>query len=322
MINRIVVSLVLVMCSFCVYGTNENGQIAVDTSYMITIGGIQQYVKIKGDDEQNPLLLYLHGGPGQSVMSKADALTSDLQKHFLVVHWDQRGAGETLNFNSEDQTLSIDQMKQDAEEVVQYLLSTYSIDKIVIVGHSWGTVLGFHLANALPDHIAAYIAISPVINSLQSQEIALRKLKAYYKEKDNEKALAQLATVSVPPDNLEQMIIQYRWQTSFDGEEVTDEQVEQAMPFFTQWEARWGAIEKEIVKINMFEELKSLSCPVYFFIGSNDYQTNFTVAQDYFELLKAPTKKLFWFKESAHNVPDTQGTLMQDIIINEILPTL
>ncbi|MEL7004679.1 MAG: alpha/beta hydrolase [Bacteroidota bacterium] len=305
------------------YGEGVNIQpanTAIDTVEMIRIGGIDQVISIKGDDSANPILLYLHGGPGQSVMKIADKLTGNLQKDFVVVHWDQRGSGKTLELSGLEKKPTLKLMQKDTEEVVQYLLKRFKKDQLYLVGHSWGTVLGFHMAQRHPELLKAFVVISPPVDSYKSSTIALKTLKKHFEKVGNKKALAQLSTVEVPAKNLKQSIIQYRWQTEYDGEKVTDEQVEQAMPFFKEWEKNWSPLTKEVFEINLFEQAPSLSCPIYFFVGRKDYQTNFSITERYYKKLKAQKKAIFWFDDAAHNVPSSNPELMQDLLINSILP--
>lgn len=318
-ILKLIFLLAFISCSSARSFSLEMNKNGIDTTEIVNIGGVKQYISIKGKETSNPLLLYLHGGPGQSVMDKAEQITSRLQEKFIVVHWDQRGAGKTAELNKSSNELTIQLMQNDTEEIIQYLLKKFNRKKLYLVGHSWGSVLGFHIAQKSPNLLYAYVAISPPVNSLKSNRIALNLLKEHFKKGNNQKALKELSTVKIPNENLEQKIILYRWQTEFNGEKVTDEQVEQAMPFFIEWENNWGALSKQVDKINLSMKVPSLRCPIYFFVGKKDYQTNFSVTEHYFNVLKAPKKKLFWFMKSAHNVPHTEPDLMQKIIIEKIL---
>src|SRR6056297_949505 len=187
----------------------------IDTTATISIGGIQQFMSIKGQNIDNPILLYLHGGPGAAVSSHSDKVTQQLEAHFVVVHWDQRGSGKTIEFNKPDASPAIEVMKQDAEELLSHLLTRFNRKQIVVLGNSWGTVLGFHLAEKFPKKVSAFIAVSPIVKHTKSQKMTLEVLQNHFKKNDNTKALEQLSTVKIPFENAEQMLILHRWETVY-----------------------------------------------------------------------------------------------------------
>lgn len=288
----------------------------IDTNEIVEIGGIRQFFQIRGKQDTLPLLLYLHGGPGQAVSQHSAVLTSELEKHFIVVHWDQRKSGKTKDLNENSEAPTLKQLYSDSEAVLNYLLKRFDRQKVTLVGHSWGTILGFHLASTYPQQINQLVAISPPVNTLKSNQIALKLLQNHFTKNNDTKAIQQLSAIEIPHQNLEQKIIQYRWQTVYNGENVTDKQLEKAMPFFEQWEKDWGALAKETESIDFNLLYPTLKCPVYFFVGRKDYQTNFELTATYFKQLSAPLKDLFWFEKSAHNVPRTEPELMQKRIID------
>lgn len=132
--------------------------------------------------------------------------------------------------------------------------------------------------------------------------------------------MKELATVKSPANDFESMYIQYRWQSEFDGEQVTDEQIKQARPILKKALENMGTLFNEIKQLNMIKSIPSVKCPVYFFAGRKDFQTNASVTKKFYEKIKAPKKGFFWFEKSAHDVPNTEPDLMQDTIINKILP--
>ena len=134
----------------------------VDKEEAVSIGGIKQWISIKGLDLKNPVLLHLHGGPGNSVMSYADKFTSDLQKDFVVVQWDQRESGKTARLNPSDKPITVDLMMSDAEEMVRYLRTRFSKERIYLSGHSWGGFLALLVASRHPELFEACISMAPM----------------------------------------------------------------------------------------------------------------------------------------------------------------
>lgn len=290
----------------------------IDVSYAIRINGINQWVSIKGEDVNRPLLLWLHGGPGGSVMNKADKFTKDLQKKFIVVQWDQRETGKTLSLNKSDQPLTLHLFQQDTHDIIDSLLAQFHYKKLYLVGHSWGTALGFYIADKYPALLYAYIAISPMINQLESERMSLNMLKENAFKTGKKQETRELSAVSIPFENGEQLYYDRKWLLAFTGQKLLS--ITFPKKFVLAWASTWLTVFNEASAINLFEKVSEIKCPVYFFTGRQDYQTYFAITEEYYNKVMAPKKQLFWFEQSGHTIPDTEPALMQDIIITKILP--
>ena len=168
----------------------------MDEIFTPEIGGIKQAIEIKTDDIKKPVLLFLSGGPGSSMMNTADGFTDKLKDKFTIVQWDQRDAGKTLKLNHSPNKPNIAQMQNDTFEVIQFVTKKLNKEKIYLAGSSFGNVLGFYIARKHPELLHAYLAMNPVINSLESEKLLLKKLKNVYKE--NKKAVDELSSVKIP----------------------------------------------------------------------------------------------------------------------------
>lgn len=309
--STIVALLVLLSCQ-------EICAKAIDTTYVVSIGGIKQFISIKGKDVSNPLLLYLHGGPGAAVSSHSEQVTGDLENHFVVVHWDQRGSGKTLELNNHSGIPSMDMMKQDAEEMLVHLLKRFERKQLILFGNSWGTILGFHLAKTYPEKVKCFIAVSPIINHTKSQQLTLATLKSHFTKKQNEKALAQLKSVSIPVADAKQMLILHRWETVFNGGDFPDEQFEQYLNYFKEWEKQWMSLYNEFYTLDLTNQIRRIGCPLYILQGDKDLTTHHKVVASFFERIEASTKKLIWLEDTGHNIPGTEPAMMQKHILNAL----
>ena len=289
-------------------------QTAVDSKEEILINGIKQVITIQTRDTSLPLLLFLHGGPGGSVMDYSDKFTHRLQEHFVVVQWDQRETGQTLLLNGSPVPLTLAIFHRDTETIIGYLLKRYNREKLYLVAHSWGTVLGFHIARTHPELLYAYIPIGPMINQLESERLALSAMKKDAMERGNEKEAEELDKVTIPFANGEQLYYHRKWLQVFSGSRRT-----LSKSFVDKWAATWLPVFNEASRDNLMETLPSIDCPVYFFAGRKDYQTNSSITEQYHVALKAPRKGLFWF-ETGHSIPSATPGRMQEIIIEKILP--
>jgi pimeloyl-ACP methyl ester carboxylesterase len=279
-------------------------------SETVEIGGIKQWIKFHGEDDQAPVLLFLHGGPGNSVMSYADRFTTDIQKHFIIVHWDQRESGQTVLLNKSSESLIVSIFVSDAIELINFLRSKFSKNKIYLMGHSWGGYLGLRVAAERPDLLNAYYAVSPMVNQLESERLSLQKMKDKAISENDKEASAELDLVEVPFKNGEQLFYHRKWLSKL---------MNSTRPVRTkvdEWAKTWLPLFNEASESNFFKLAPELQCPVYFLVGSNDYQTHYSLAESYYEKVVCKEKKLYWFTESAHNPHLTETAKFQKIVID------
>lgn len=296
-------------------GPLVQAQIPVDKSETILIGGIRQFIKAKGMDESLPLLLFLHGGPGGSVMGYSEKFTGRLQEHFVVIQWDQRQTGKTLELNPSPVPLSLEVFRNDTHEIIQALLKRFNRDKLYLAAHSWGTALGFHIARHYPELLYAYMPIGPMINQLESERVALSLMMDRARKNGNERQLEELASVRIPFENGEQLYLHRKWLLDLAGSRK-----KLSKSYLEDWSARWLKVFNDASEENLIETLPAVDCPVYFFAGRKDYQTNSAIAERYYAVLRAPKKGFFWFESSAHGVPTSEPGRLQQLIIDKVLP--
>ena len=299
------------LCLFSV--VTVQGQ-ALDTAMSIPIGGIRQWISIKGADRRNPVLLILHGGPGNSVISYSDKFTGALQKEFVVVNWDQRASGKTETLNPSPQPLTVALMTSDAVEVVRYLCQTFSASKIYVMGHSWGGFLGMQVAGQHPELITAYIPICPMIYQAESERLALQWMQTKATTENNKQAKAELATINIPFGNGDQLYYHRKWLLHYAGAK------EPAREMVAAWSQKWLALFNEASAINYLATLPRLECPVYFFVGGRDYQTSTKLTTEFYNRLEAPDKQIFVFESTAHNLPTAEPARLQKTILETIVP--
>jgi pimeloyl-ACP methyl ester carboxylesterase len=282
---------------------------SINTSEAVEIGGIKQWVKFQGVDQKAPVLLFLHGGPGNSALAYSDKFTSELTKHFLVVIWDQRESGKTAKLNASTELITIALIEADAIEMIQYLRSRFSQDKIYLMGHSWGGFLALRVATHQPELLTACLAISPMVHQVESERMALQWMLTQANESKNEQAIEELAKVEIPFENADQLYYHRKWITRFQGNKFPSK------AFVSVWGKKWLPLFNEASCINFFEVAPEIKCPVYFLLGSNDYQTNHVLTESYYKLLACEGKKLSWFTNSSHNPHLTESEKFQKTVI-------
>ena len=172
----------------------------IEEAMYVKIGGIDQWVQIRGQDRNNPVLLCLHGGPGATWLPLT-AVFAPWEKDFTVVQWDQRGAGKSLEASgaSISSTMSIGRMADDGIELAELLRARLKKDRIIVLGHSWGSILGVHMALQRPDLFYAYVGTGQVARMTESQQISYAHLLEKARAANDKNAVRALEGIGPPP---------------------------------------------------------------------------------------------------------------------------
>jgi len=281
----------------------------IRTAEAVSIGGIQQWISMQGASDTLPVLLFLHGGPGNSAMGYSNKFTNELQQYFIVVYWDQRESGKTANLNSSPDSLSVSLMEKDASELVDYLRKRFHQEKIYLVGHSWGGFLALRVAALHPEWLAACVAAAPMVNQWESERQTLSWLMEKAQRDKNEEAIRELSLVHVPFESPDELYYHRRWLLLANGKNALSKN------YVRRWGKKWFAMYGEACGINLFEVEPFIRCPVYFFLGTNDRQASSSISEAYYQAVKAEKKDLIWFTNSGHSLNLTEPKKFQESIV-------
>ncbi len=290
----------------------------------VRIGGIDQWISVRGFDRRNPVLLYIHGGPGFPAMPTSWYYQRGWEEYFTVVQWDQRGAGKTYLANDPKvvgPTMTPQRMIADAEEMIGWVRREFDKKKIFVLGHSWGSYLGLEMARRHPEWLHAYVGMGQITDSLESERRGWRFAMDEARRARNEQAIRELQAIEGyaqgnGPPQWKDVEVQRKWlgfyggavhgRTRFDHEivgtalspEYSDTDVESI------WVASDFSEERllPMVLTTNFSSVTTLECPMILFNGRYDYNVSATVAAEWFERLRAPSKTLVWFERSAHDI--------------------
>ena len=188
----------------------------IEISEYIEINGIKQYVLITGN-ENGPLMLFLHGGPGVSQIGFIRKYQSKLEKKFLVVNWDQRGAGKSNIKKFSRKELTIDNIINDAISLIKILRERFKKTHVYLIGHSFGSLIGIILAQKIPQYIKVYISVGQVVNINEADKVTYKLLSQKIKKENNKKGINILKKIGKPPyvtkdsiRNLDKLIEKYK----------------------------------------------------------------------------------------------------------------
>lgn len=294
-----------------------DGNNSVASIEKIELGGIDQYILIRGKDINNPILLYLHGGPGYSQISFARKYQEELEDSFIVVNWDQRGSGMSYSFDIPKESMSREQFIEDTNELIDYLCEKYDKEKLFLAGHSWGSELGLYVINQYPEKVAAFISIGQVVNGLESEAVSYDFVLEEAQKENNQKALEDLKKIGRPPykNIVSDTMTQRKWLTKYGGVERKVNTLKDIIlssifsPEYTgidglrfalgsnfTADTMWG----QNTDVDFIRDLPEAKVPIYFCAGRYDYNTPSILIEKYFNHIVAPEKEIIWFEESAH----------------------
>ncbi|MDZ5471446.1 alpha/beta hydrolase [Bacillus sp. 31A1R] len=286
------------------------------------IGGFNQTLLIRGENCSNPIMLFLHGGPGTAQIGFAPKFQKVLEKDFIVVNWDQRGAGLSYSKGLKSEDLTIACLVNDTVEVIEYLLNRFKQKKLFLVGHSWGSLLGTLVTQKVPEYIHSYIGIGQVVSMQDGEKISYEYTLEKAKNLNNRRALKELGKYKFDPSDMNYLDTQRKWLEKFGGSFIgvsTWDLIYSNMLFATEYTFKdWSkymkagkqsllALWPQMIEFNAINTIPKLDVPVYIMAGKHDYQTPFQLAEKYFHILECPYKELIWFENSGH-LPNYEET--------------
>jgi proline iminopeptidase len=293
----------------------------------VRIGGIEQWVSVRGADRRNPVLLYIHGGPGYVSIPMSWWFTRGLEEYFTVVQWDQRAAGKTYLLSDPAKvapTLTRERMIADAEEMAAWARKEFGKEKIFVLGHSWGSFLGLQLAERHAEWLYAYIGVCQLIDGPESERRGWRFAMDAAHHEGNAEAVRELAAIApygaarttIP---IKDIYVERKWVGYYGGvmayrrDNKDDSALAWLSPDYSDqeighiWDGNKFAtpyLLPEVVALDLTKSTK-LSIPLILFEGRHDFNVNSEVAAAWFDAVKAPDKHLVWFEHSGH-IPMTE----------------
>jgi len=309
----------------------------------VKLGGSDQWITIRGKDSRNPVLLFLAGGPGGSYLVLEQRALAELEDHFVVVNWDQPGAGKS--FDAIDHAkLTPDRYISDAHELVLHLRQRFSKDKIYLSGQSWGSALGIMVVQRYPELFHAFIGTGQEVAFLENEVIKYDLALRLAQERSDKQQVAKLQQQGPPPyygndvmpkmltylndlnkyrnDQQNSAIVKPKFNIVFDL--ITSSEYglyDKVNLVLSRGELETvGVVFPQLWDVDFRKQATRLEVPIYFLMGRHDRTTSPKLTEEYFNLLTAPHKELIWFEHSGHGSWMNESAKFIDVMVNQVLP--
>lgn len=304
----------------------------------VELNGSQQWISIRGSDTRKPILLFLAGGPGGSQLTTERFALGGLEKHFVVVNWEQPGAGKSFEAVNRS-TLTPERYIEDGHALVTYLKNRFGQQKIYVLGESWGSALGIMLVQRYPEDFYAFIGTGQMIAFLETDLSCYNFALNWARERGDNDKVEKLLKLGPPP--------YYGAGTAMksatyllDTYDYMNQNPEIMNNGFNTWrdlaapeyglydKVSWfrGVLETfdvvypQLWSVDFRTQATQLDVPVYFLIGRHDINAPTYLTEEYFKVLKAPQKEIIWFEHSGHNPWVDESEKFMEVIVNQILP--
>ncbi|WP_366345354.1 alpha/beta hydrolase [Paenibacillus amylolyticus] len=309
-----IILMVIVALIFPTWTPKIKGENSISMLEQIEINGTGHEVMIRGVDRTNPILIFVHGGPGCSEIPYVRKYQKELEQYFTVVHYDQRGSGKSYHFFEDYSNLTTDVLVDDLLALRGYVSKELGQEKVILIGHSFGTYIGMKAAAKAPTQFHAYIGIGQMANTLQSELESLEYTYEQAKQAGNAEDVKKLelirSSIEQGKDLTPRILLQkyggaarlihenrdyisgFLLNPEYNGLDM--------IRFYTGMFSSQDILLKEAFDQNLPDIVDHLEIPTYFVTGKYDYMTTANAARDYFDVLDAPIKDFIVFNESAH----------------------
>jgi len=291
----------------------------------------REYLLVRGRDRSAPAILFLHGGPGASETALMRLFQSPLEDHFVMAYWDQRGAGRSYDPDIPRSTMTIAQLLDDMDHVVDHLRHRLDKDRIWLLGHSWGSALGPLYAHRHPDKVAGYIGTGQVASNPRGEMHAYEFVVAEATRRHDADALDALDNIGPPPYTFGRLAVRDRLLDKYGGyfhvrlnkwrivwDALTDVPETDIRDLYRLWRGTvfsQRALWPDFARLDLPAVVPVLQMPVTFILGRYDQRTWSPYAADYLDQLRAPEKRLVWLENSAHNGPFEEPEAFRTAVI-------
>ena len=298
----------------------------------VRLGGVDQWVMIRGENVANPVLIVLHGGPGMSEMGFFRHFNAPLERHFTVVHWDQRGTGKSFDRDIPRSSMTLDQFVADLDQLVDIVRRRFGTEKVAILGHSWGSALGAIYAARFPAKVSVYVGAAQVGDCAAGESLSYAFGLAEAERRHDDDALRKLRAIGPPPHPAKSVFVERTVVNRMDGQMRLGILWKTGRALFGRPESSildlpnlvrgfgftLDAMWAEVSTLNLLTLVPALKMPVVIVVGRRDHWVPPDTSVAFFDALAAPSKKLVWFEHSGHEAfvdePEKFNSMMVELV--------
>lgn len=310
---------------------------SIATLEQVTLNDSHQWISVRGQDASKPVLLFLAGGPGGSQLATARYALGGLEEHFVVVNWEQPGAGKS--FDAVDRsTITPERYIEDAHALVQHLRERFAQDKVYVLGESWGSALGILLVQRYPELFHAFIGTGQMVAFLENDLMCYDFAVQWAQERGDTAKVAKLVEQGPPPyygDGVawkESAFLMDTFNYMNQNPAIADNGAntfrDLAAPEYGLYDkASWfrgvietlGVVYPQLWEVDFRQQATKLEVPVYFLLGRHDINAPVALTEQYFDLLDAPHKEIVWFEHSGHTPWVSESDRFVQAVVDTVL---
>lgn len=298
----VAVVLIVIFFAFKSFTPPISSEGSISQLKSMPVNGDSQFLLIRGHNKNLPVLLFLHGGPGMPAMYLAHDFQRELEKHFLVVHWDQRGAGKSYKAGIDPATLKISTLLDDTDVVVDHLIREFGVNSLWLVGHSHGSYLGVLYARRHPEKVTAYVGLGQIGDFERIRPVQDAFLRSRFS------SLNLPGETEFTSSNREDLLFrtgsELYSETSFMPLVISGIMATEYSVFDVLNVKKGSSFSSEHMVYDMNKDLiggeTSFEMPIAIVMGATDMTTPVILAKEYYEAITAPDKRFVIFPEASH----------------------
>lgn len=306
----------------------------IDETLFARIGGVDQWISIRGQRRDNPVLLIVHGGPGLALSPVPRTTLFDWTRDFTIVLWDQRGAGKTFGRSGPGGAdVTIERMVLDGVEVAELLCRKLHKPKIILVGVSWGSMLGVHMVKTRPDLFYAYVGTGQSVHQHKDKAVAYAQLLAEARARNDQRAIDELEANGPPPyDSISKETVYTKWATAYEPAGPSRWTLVSTVLFESEVGLRdlrdyvsglrssSDHFREQIQAVDLTSLGTDFAVPFFVFQGAVDNVTPVQPVKDYLDHITAPHKELVLIPDGGHDAMATKRDAFLALLVERVRP--
>jgi pimeloyl-ACP methyl ester carboxylesterase len=329
-LGYVLISLIALLCvalsaglGYRVYRQHQNSDAlnirtpnGIEEAMFVEIGGLRQWIQIRGEDKANPVLLFVHGGPAISMIPFTFRSMRAWEKEFTIVQWDQRGAGRTYleNGGADTTATGLSQIIDDGLRVSEYVRARLGKERIILMGESWGSAVAIEMARARPDLFVAFVGTGQAIDMRHAETLTYRLLLEGARASRDDDGVRQLTAIGPPPyateasSNIEQQVLG-RYLARVENQQLMGRDflfapgysLRQCFELIASTTRHRSVLVKDDEAYSALARGAEFGISLFFFEGTDDIQAPAQLVSEYLSQITAPSKELVLFPGGGHN---------------------